>query len=169
MARTPRRPALALTTALAATLALTSFAQAATTRLVKDINPGPDGSQIQQPVAYKGQAFFAAFTPAKGTELWKSDGTKAGTKLVKDIWPGEADWSAPSGFAAVGPRVFFAARTSAHGEELWRSDGTKTFRVRDINPGPADSEPAWLVKVGKRLFFVAIDGSHGDELWMWKP
>ena len=29
--------------------------------------------------------FFRAYTPEGGTELWKSDGTEAGTTLVKDI------------------------------------------------------------------------------------
>jgi ELWxxDGT repeat protein len=35
-----------------------------------------------------GTLFFSAYTAADGIELWKSDGTTAGTTLVKDIFPG---------------------------------------------------------------------------------
>src|SRR3954469_23197240 len=40
------------------------------------------------PVAYKGQLFFAANDGINGDELWKSDGTSAGTTLVKDLRAG---------------------------------------------------------------------------------
>jgi len=34
-----------------------------------------------------GVLIFAATDPAHGTELWRSDGTAAGTALIKDINP----------------------------------------------------------------------------------
>ena len=37
-----------------------------------------------------GTLFFIADDGADGMELWKSDGTAAGTVLVKDISPGSA-------------------------------------------------------------------------------
>src|SRR5204863_9204611 len=82
-----------------------------------------------------GTLFFAGFDPANGTELWKSDGTAAGTVLVKDINPGSGG-SGPDGLTNVNGTLFFRAfRTN--GPELWKSDGTAagTALVRDINRG----------------------------------
>lgn len=68
-------------------------------------------------------AFFAATTQAAGTELWKSDGTQAGTTLVKDINP-VGPSSFPQSLINVGGVIFFAADDGAHsGQELWKSDG----------------------------------------------
>jgi len=53
-------------------------------------------------------AFFTASTPAEGQEVWKTDGTEAGTIMVRDIVPGVAG-SSPRGFVAIGNNVFFTA------------------------------------------------------------
>ncbi|WP_221392096.1 hypothetical protein [Dyadobacter sp. NIV53] len=45
-------------------------------------------TSISTPVAVGRTVFFSAGTAATGQELWKSDGTTAGTVLVKDIFPG---------------------------------------------------------------------------------
>ena len=66
--------------------------------------------------------FFGAEDPFRGNELWKSDGTVAGTTLVKDIFPGRGS-SSPRAITSVGDLVFFAARTN-ESTQLWRSDGT---------------------------------------------
>ena len=45
---------------------------------------------------FKGSLYFQADDSTKGKELWVSDGTKTGTKQVKDINPGTAtDSSSP--------------------------------------------------------------------------
>src|SRR5262249_38054003 len=65
-----------------------------------------------------------------------SDGTAAGTYLVKDIDSGAAD-SNPGRLVAVNAETFFDASDGVHGDELWKSDGTAagTVLVKDINPG----------------------------------
>src|SRR5262249_3773861 len=107
-----------------------------------------------------------AFTPALGAELWKSDGTAAGTVLVKDINPGPGN-GITGGLVAVNGTLFFTANDGVHGAELGESDGTAagTQLVKDINPGAATSSPANLTDVGGTLFFTANDGVHGNELW----
>jgi ELWxxDGT repeat protein len=73
------------------------------TKLVKDIVPGPRSTRYYDLVDVKGTLFFVSGDDATrkalccGFELWKSDGTKAGTKMVKDIRPGKI--SSGSGFS----------------------------------------------------------------------
>ena len=142
------------------------------TVLVKDISPGTgDGYGYGYPgpedlTAVGGTLFFTANDGTHGRELWKSDGTKAGTVLVKDIGPGDY-YIGPSYLTAVQGTLFFRIDDGAHGAELWKSDGTKagTVLVRDINSGRYGSDPEDLTASGAELFFTARDGIHGPELW----
>src|SRR5262249_8335265 len=65
------------------------------------------------------------------------------------------------------PDALFLVGDNTNGIELWRSDGTTdgTTLVKDINPGPADSQPYNFVDVNGTLFFTATDGAPGVELW----
>src|SRR5262249_21719023 len=72
---------------------------AAGTTLVKDIFPGgfwdtwnyhANNSNPSNLTNVNGTLFFTADDGVHGRELWKSDGTAAGTTLVKDIFAGSA-------------------------------------------------------------------------------
>jgi ELWxxDGT repeat protein len=108
-----------------------------------------------------GTLFFKA--SGDGSELWKSDGTAAGTEMVKNINPAYSG-NNPSLLTNVGGTLFFTADDGTNGYELWKSDGsaTGTVMVKDINP--AGSGPEYLTNVGGTLFFRADDG-NGKELW----
>ena len=75
-----------------------------------------------------GTLFFYASDGSHGEELWKTDGTAAGTIMVKDINPGSTS-SNPFHMTAVGGTLFFAADDGIHGRELWKSDGTAPARA----------------------------------------
>ena len=113
-----------------------------------------------------GRLFFAANDGTNGIELWISDGTDAGTVLVKDIQPG-AGSSSPHQLTNVDGALLFAANDGTTGIELWESDGTEalTVLVQDINSGAASSSPHELTNFSGTLFFAANDGSRGVELW----
>ena len=75
-------------------------------------------------------------TPTNNIELWKSDGTAAGTMMVKDIYVGNQS-SYPHDFADVNGTLYFTAYNNALGRELWKSDGTTngTVLVKEIING----------------------------------
>lgn len=141
------------------------------TQLVKDIFPGPEptasGNRPQFLTNVNGTLFFAADDGVHGMELWKSDGTDAGTTLVKDIFNGPIGSFPQSLFHANGV-LYFAANDGSTGHELWRSDGTEngTFLVKDIHAGLSCSMPQnFVVTALGRVIFVASDGLSGLELW----
>lgn len=69
-------------------------------------------------IALGGLFFFSAGTPAEGYELWATNGTENGTKLLADINPGAAS-SNPRLFFSGGSILYFSAKEPIHGEELW--------------------------------------------------
>ncbi|MBL8737937.1 MAG: hypothetical protein JNL12_16000 [Planctomycetes bacterium] len=126
--------------------------------------------QPRAPAVLGTSVVFAGESAATGREVWISDGTPAGTFLLRDIAPG-ATSSQPflaENFTTAGNRTFFSANDGSSGFELWSTDGTPagTTLVRDLRPGSGSSNPAQLTAVGNRVFFVANDGTSGAELWV---
>jgi len=146
------------------------------TNHLRCVRTDADGGQPSQFTGRGDAVFFtAAAADEQGSELWRSDGTAAGTRQVADIFPGDAG-SGPQALIAFDGQLYFVADDGEHGAELWRSDGTAagTRMVRDINPGAAagilrsgDFGAALprLIPAGDHLVFAADDGVHGFELW----
>jgi ELWxxDGT repeat protein len=117
------------------------------------------------------RVFFLARGEENGDEeLWRSDGTPAGTQRV-------TDFAAPNPFVPTGflkvldGALYFVADDVSGGEDLFRSDGTVagTRRVTDFGfayPfGQGAIGPEQLTKAGGRLFFLATDGLTGWRIW----
>lgn len=113
-----------------------------------------------------GTLFFAAADGVHGPELWKSDGTDAGTVMVKDIQPGLAG-SAPGWLTNVNGTAYFAADDGTHGRQLWRSNGTGagTFQLGTVADDGGDLSPVELVNVNGALFFAADTASGNPQVW----
>jgi ELWxxDGT repeat protein len=131
---------------------------------VKDILPGPDSADPSSLVAFDGKLYFTAVSGA-GRELWRSDGTAAGTEQVKDIRPG-APSANPQYLTVSGDQLFFAADDGTSGPELWVTDGAAdgTRLVENLNTAPASgSNPVGLTPYGDGVIFTADDGVNGAE------
>ncbi|HEY0097150.1 MAG TPA: ELWxxDGT repeat protein, partial [Archangium sp.] len=116
-----------------------------------------------------GALYFAAMPSlAEGFQLWKTDGTTAGTARVTSSVRLTTAASSPIELVSHGGFLFFAGQDSARGIELWKSDGTAagTTLVKDIAAGSGpSSRPSRFTPMGDILYFIARDASGGRELW----
>jgi ELWxxDGT repeat protein len=147
---------------------------AAGTELILQVSSGCSHPCLEKPallremVPFQNGVAFVVGAPDIGYELWKSDGTIAGSGLVKDIAAGSNVSSTPSSLTTLGSLLYFSAWTETAGRELWRSDGTEpgTFLVVDLESGSASSSPEFLANLDGLLMFAATVG--GDtELWRY--
>lgn len=145
--------------------------------LVRDLTPGMGGTLVPakqilgntnrvNSAVYKGKLLFAASSVGGNvfTELYETDGTTGGTKLLKNIHP--TLHSNPSNFFEFNGELFFQADDGTHGYELWKTDGTAngTVLVKDIWPGAAASTPVNFVEYKGQMYFMATMNFNG-ELW----
>jgi ELWxxDGT repeat protein len=157
------------------------------TRQILELNPfyGPGGSSqcdaVPLPsdpgpgVSLGGSVLFAADDLIHGRELFVTDGTAAGTRLVADINPATMPnevtedqepaligvGSNPTDFVRFGSGACFVADDGRTGRQLWFSNGERrgTYRVVDEGAAPYDSAPHDLVVFQGALYFIA---AHGD-------
>ena len=157
------------------------------TYMVKDINPGPDpnnpsnaySSNPDWLTSYQNKCYFSADDGVNGTALWESDGTSAGTFMVKNV-------PTPTNIIVMNNELYFSTFETVgglypEGSALYKSDGTTagTLFIKQINTAAENSheptavhlEPMRFTVVGNQLFFIA--GTNFDpqginenvELW----
>jgi ELWxxDGT repeat protein len=133
---------------------------------VKAINPlTHQGSYPSSFIEVNGIAYFIAYSPGQGREMWRSDGTEQGTYLVKEIGPGSASSYAGERWVVLNDLIITGADDGIHGFELWRSDGTEqgTVLIRDLNPGPADGvHTSFMTVSGNHVYFGGNSTSSGN-------
>jgi ELWxxDGT repeat protein len=154
------------------------------TFMVKDIRSSESGfpasglGYFSHLTVVSNTLFFNADDGIHGRELWKSDGTAAGTVMVKDIDEGSGHALYPTPFVVLNGTLFFIAEDGVHGRELWKSDGTAagTVMVKDIITNDlwrsnlsSLSIGASLTALHTMLFFnVDDDFAHRDKFGFWR-
>lgn len=137
--------------------------------LLKDINPGvandyPNTSDVRDFTAVNGTLYFTAKNSTSGREVWMTDGTKAGTTMLKDLHPG-SEGSGPANLTNLNGTLFFTANDGVNGVQLWKTDGSSAGTVPVANARPSGvADTGILANVNGTLFFSAADG-NGIELW----
>lgn len=131
-------------------------------QILKDIMPGSLGSTPHEMTASGSRLFFTADDGDHGRELWVSDGSSAGTRLVMDIFPGDVG-AEPTHLTALNGQIYFHADDGSS-SELWRSDGSEAGTVK-LSQFGAGTEHRTLFTDGTFLYSAAVTE---DALTIWR-
>lgn len=106
--------------------------------------------------------FFNGYDATNGNELWITDGTNAGTHIVKDIKAGTGG-SNPWAFCKIGTDIFFTCTQTGLERKLWKTDGTDAGTVQI----PV-AEPFYILDnavgiVNNKMIFYAHNTVDGYE------
>ncbi|WP_221392879.1 ELWxxDGT repeat protein [Dyadobacter sp. NIV53] len=116
-----------------------------------------------------GKLLFVPYNKETGDQLWVTDGTPVGTKMLTTMGRTPARFTlSPS--VKFGNLFYFSMYDQDNGVELWQSDGTEagTHIITDFNP---DGNTAFyeMAVIGNKLFLAADNGKSGNELYKYVP
>jgi ELWxxDGT repeat protein len=116
---------------------------------------------------FNNKLYFQADDGIHGFELWQTDGTTAGTILLKDVNINSGD-SWPAYFTLFASHLYFKADGGIDGEQLWMTDGT-TPGTQSLAPVGANSDAlncaAQLFAYKNALYFNADYDTYDCEVW----
>jgi trimeric autotransporter adhesin len=139
---------------------------ATSSSVVFDIGAGGNITNLTQ---IDNKFYFTGTTYSKGSEPYVSDGTTAGTFLLRDIVPGFSSSLNTTSFRKAGNLVVFTAFDGTTGTELWVTNGTTTGTslLKDVEPDYASSaDIAFMQNLPNNvLLFSATTTAAGRELW----
>ncbi len=121
---------------------------------------------ISSIIECNGLSYFMVRDNEYYAELWVTDGSVAGTTLVKKLKPAKAiDVTI---ICAFNNKIYFIGNDTAHGRELWVSDGTEngTKLLKDINPGVENGVRYNSAIVYKNKMYFNGDSGSNSELWV---
>lgn len=131
---------------------------------IGDTNAGATDN-IRFLTSFGSVALFSALGPS-GQELYVTDGTLAGTKILKDI--SDSGSSFPRDLTAAKTKVYFTAYTEEFGYELYVSDGTasETVMVADLTQGPASSFFSTFTTIDDDVVFIKQENHEASSVWI---
>jgi ELWxxDGT repeat protein len=148
--------------------------------VVADINQQVANSQTGGAISsgltvLNGTMYFNANDGIHGTQLWKSDGTAAGTTMVTGLpQNGMSDGGPdPSSLVGFGGAIFFEVANSISpgpvASTIYRSDGTPGGASAIFTPDSSAVGMTGLVASGSSLHFLTTEsGDSGATIDLWK-
>ena len=122
--------------------------------------------------------YFKAFSSETGTDLWVTDGTAGGTRIVRDMLQltAESSSSIRNPLGVIDGNFLFAGADTGTGAEtgqafnnveVWITDGTEggTREVVDLRPGLPGSEPVVIAATDDVIYFAGTDFAGDREIW----
>lgn len=151
---------------------------AQTVHLLKDLvtdleGTNPGGSYPDNFKTINGLMYFAGRDktagPNNGHHIYKTDGTEAGTQLVKILQtPVTIYGNLTNSFTDFNGKVLFVHSVGVHHYQLWQTDGTDagTQILKDFSSAGFSTQgiPQSFTLIGNTMYFIANDG-RGTELW----
>jgi ELWxxDGT repeat protein len=129
------------------------------------------GYSFDRGIAFGNKFIYYMYTSGlvtnTGGEYWITDGTEAGSKILKDINPGLASGTSYTNGIALNDKFIFSADDGLTGTELWVSDGTEagTVMLKNIRQGTEGSEPNSFVLFNNLVYFSVYRGINALEFW----
>jgi ELWxxDGT repeat protein len=138
-------------------------------RMVANLNTGPTGEArgaLLLGVEHAGITYFQGADPQQGAELWRTDGTPAGTYRLTDVCPGSCD-SGASPLAFLSGFLLFAASDGDRGAELWRTDGIPGHEtlIKEFCPGRCAVSVDAGIEWNGELWLLVQPAGRGPALW----
>jgi ELWxxDGT repeat protein len=138
---------------------LKSDGTAAGTLVLKDNAIITEGSNISKMLAMNGYVFFQPQREPNTPELWRTDGTTAGTIRLGDIWAA-TNWR-------VSANHLYWINNASEGWQLWKTQGTTASTILVKQDGTVDDDgynfpPDRLVDAGGTLYFST---RSSGQLW----
>ena len=131
------------------------------TFLLKDIDGANTNSLNMKDACLTNECFFLADNGVTGTQIWKTDGTSAGTVQVTDNLGNYRIIN----LTPAGGLIFFLAEETEDSWSLWTTDGTLNGTQRIKAGLPSSIPPNNVFSAGGYFYFAIGSGISGLDLW----
>jgi ELWxxDGT repeat protein len=145
------------------------------TMMLKDINPGQDGSgPIEHSFVIGDQLFFTANDGSHGEEWWVTNGSESGTHLVRDNFQGKDQNVVLNDTRRTvlnynDKMVYFASGGTFDTLQLWITDGTEggtQMLTSGSRMRPLDAITMCDYIIFKDKIYFTYKGAKSTELWV---
>ena len=141
------------------------------THLLKDISTGRSSSMTNDSysefVILNDKAYFIVTDDTGKLNIWRTDGTEAGTELFHNIG-GNTYGNSISKLKIAGGSLYYIITTigSSTENKIWKTDGTVagTILIKSIFSNIASAVFS-VTATNNRLFFITFAGSFTLQLW----